>query len=438
MDVYPRCRRFAPPFGLPPAGFVAALQSSRAVLGEIWTGIADRLIKQTFPRGLCSFRDSLASTKLEEPSNDLRKSFTRNGTTVSVRAYGMRYPELPIQPDHLTKIAAIERFAGSWYSMSRLSAVQRSEMAASALEESTAALLRLEGLGTDVQVVARTLASMEKHELDFSRHSEEILGLHAALKKYLSERREEENLLDPGMLMEIHGAVLEEVPTLRQKRGQLRVEPASLQAYDRNGVSVGDVLQATDPKDIPAELASAFSDARTELEERLWHPLLVISWLTARLIVIQPFELASLRSIHVLVDMLLLSNGYSYVPLQSLVATMEQDSGQYFVSVRKYQKSMTSNQDGLLDWHSFFLGSLVKQAARVRARQRLDKVAAELPPLSEELLKLAGDKGKLTLRDAAGETGANRNTIKVHLKKLVDLGTLERKGTGKGTWYEIP
>jgi len=49
VDVYPRCRRVAPPFGLPSAGFVAALQSPRAVLGDIWTAMADRLISQTFP-----------------------------------------------------------------------------------------------------------------------------------------------------------------------------------------------------------------------------------------------------------------------------------------------------------------------------------------------------------------------------------------------------
>jgi len=49
VDVHPRCRRVAPPFGLPSAGFVAALQSPRALLGEIWTAIADRRMNQTLP-----------------------------------------------------------------------------------------------------------------------------------------------------------------------------------------------------------------------------------------------------------------------------------------------------------------------------------------------------------------------------------------------------
>gem|GEM_PF-4301583 len=34
VDVYPRCCRVARPFGLPSAGFVAALQSPRAVLAK--------------------------------------------------------------------------------------------------------------------------------------------------------------------------------------------------------------------------------------------------------------------------------------------------------------------------------------------------------------------------------------------------------------------
>jgi len=34
-------------------------------------------------------------------------------------------------------------------------------------------------------------------------------------------------------------------------------------------------------------------------------------------------------------------------------------------------------------------------------------------------------------------TGANRNTIKIHLKKLVETGHLTRRGVGRGTWYDL-
>jgi len=350
----------------------------------------------------------------------------------------MRYPELPILPDHLSKIAAIERFAGSWHSASRLNESQRAELKAGTLIDSTAALLRLEGRGTDRDVVDRTLRSLEQHELDFSRHSEEILGLHSALETFTAGELEVRDLFDPAVLMEIHGAVLEEVPTLRQSRGQLRDAPLVVQAFDAAGVAVGDVFAAPDVAEVSAALAQAFSDARDENDDKRWHPLLVISWLCVRLITIQPFTNGSFRSVHILCEMLLRSEGYGHGAFQSLPAIMEEEAGPYFVAARNFQRTASTTQEGLSSWHSFFLGCLVKQAARVRARQRLDDTLDSLPPLSEEIIRCVRDRGKLTLRDASESTGANRNTVKLHLKKLVDAGSLVRNGTGKGTWYSLP
>ncbi len=46
--------------------------------------------------------------------------------------------------------------------------------------------------------------------------------------------------------------------------------------------------------------------------------------------------------------------------------------------------------------------------------------------------------GLYPMGEAANLTGANRNTIKDHLKRLVEGGRLRRRGQGKGTWYEKP
>ena len=44
--------------------------------------------------------------------------------------------------------------------------------------------------------------------------------------------------------------------------------------------------------------------------------------------------------------------------------------------------------------------------------------------------------GRVTVREAAAITQANRSTIKEHLKQLVNGGRLARHGQGRGTWYE--
>jgi Fic family protein len=64
-------------------------------------------------------------------------------------------------------------------------------------------------------------------------------------------------------------------------------------------------------------------------------------------------------------------------------------------------------------------------------------VIAQLPPLSKEIVQIAKQQGKVTVRGAQRITGANRNTIKAHIKKLVRRGRLEKVGIGKGTWYRL-
>jgi Fic family protein len=58
----------------------------------------------------------------------------------------------------------------------------------------------------------------------------------------------------------------------------------------------------------------------------------------------------------------------------------------------------------------------------------------------EELLSRVGMRsfrrhGHLTMRSAVEATGANRNTLKTHLRKLVESGHLAQHGSGRGTWY---
>ena len=62
---------------------------------------------------------------------------------------------------------------------------------------------------------------------------------------------------------------------------------------------------------------------------------------------------------------------------------------------------------------------------------------APLPPLSMEIVQIARRHGKVTVRDAQKMTGANRDTIKAHIKELVRRGRLKMFGVGKGTWYEV-
>ena len=59
-----------------------------------------------------------------------------------------------------------------------------------------------------------------------------------------------------------------------------------------------------------------------------------------------------------------------------------------------------------------------------------------LSAFDEQLLQLARQHGRLTLSAALALTNANRNTLKLHLRQLVQAGRLQMLGRGRSSWYE--
>jgi predicted HTH transcriptional regulator len=73
-------------------------------------------------------------------------------------------------------------------------------------------------------------------------------------------------------------------------------------------------------------------------------------------------------------------------------------------------------------------------AAKVKEEQSL---RASLPALSRQILELVKMRSEITVKEIEDSTGANRNTIKVHVKKLAEQHYLAQVGKGRGARYTI-
>ena len=90
-----------------------------------------------------------------------------------------------------------------------------------------------------------------------------------------------------------------------------------------------------------------------------------------------------------------------------------------------------------MDWLRFFLLSLVEQKNSLAEKIKREKLMGALSALDEQLLQLVRQHGRLTLADALTLTKANRNTLKLHLRQLVQAGRLELLGRGRSSWYQV-
>jgi Fic family protein len=184
-------------------------------------------------------------------------------------------------------------------------------------------------------------------------------------------------------------------------------------------------------------MTSLLDWTRTALEERTSHPLLVIATFIVRFLAIHPFQDGNGRLSRALTTLLLLRAGYAYVPFSSLERIVEEEKDDYYRALRRAQATLDTDESQLIDWLHFFLRCLVRQKEVLALKIERERLMAPLSPLSEKLLSIVRDHGRVTIRDAVALLSANRNTIKLHLKQLVRAGHLVQRGRGRGTWYEM-
>ena len=80
----------------------------------------------------------------------------------------------------------------------------------------------------------------------------------------------------------------------------------------------------------------------------------------------------------------------------------------------------------------------MKQKERLSEKLKEERqLQASLPALSRTIIELVQQRGEVTVKTVEEATQANRNTVKAHLKKLVELNYLVSYGKGRGVRYSL-
>ena len=139
-----------------------------------------------------------------------------------------------------------------------------------------------------------------------------------------------------------------------------------------------------------------------------------------------------------LTTLLLLRAGYGYVLYSSMESIIERNKDSYYLALRRTQQVIRKEEQDWEPWLVFFLKTMAKQkdnlAAKVKEEQSL---RTSLPALSRQILALVKTRSEITVKEIEESTGANRNTIKVHVKKLAEQQYLRQIGQGRGARYMI-
>ena len=197
------------------------------------------------------------------------------------------------------------------------------------------------------------------------------------------------------------------------------------------------VLQTTAPTNVGDQVAALLAWLARERSEPTLHPLLTVAVFTASFLAIRPYQDGNSRMARLLTRLLLLQAGYSHVAYGSLESVLENDKDNFIRALNRTLIGMASGTPHWEPWLAFFLSSLAEQVRRLYSKlEREKQIFSALPKLSSAIVDLAREHGRVTMADAIKLTGSSRNTLKLHFRKLVHQGQLQRHGMGAGVWYQ--
>lgn len=347
----------------------------------------------------------------------------------------IRVSTIKITPEILRLIAEIDEFKGAWVAIGRTSPDRLVALRRIATIESIGSSTRIEGTRLSDREVAALLSGVGAKTFA-SRDEEEVAGYAEVIETVNSHY--EEIALTENHLKQLHRDLLKYSSKDQRHRGEYKTQNKHVEAFGPDGECLGVVFETASPFDTPRLVTALVAWTNTSLEEGELHPLIVIAVFVAVFLAIYPFQDGNGRLSRILTTLLALRCGYDYVPYSSLESVIEQSKESYYLSLRQTQSTLAGQEPDWQPWLRFFLRAMQQQKARLEQKiERERLIFGKLPELSVQLLELCRERGRVTVAEAGKATGANRNTIKDHLRALTQAGHLSKQGAGRGTWYSM-
>ena len=342
---------------------------------------------------------------------------------------------LSITPELLGLIAEIDEFKGAWKALGTLAPERLSALRRVATIESIGSSTRIEGSKLSDSEVEKLLSNLAIRSFS-SRDEQEVAGYAETMEQIFQSW--EYIPLTENHIRHLHRDLLQHSDKDERHRGNYKTSSNSVAAFNEQGQQIGIVFETATPFDTPRLMRELIEWTNAALETKSLHSLLAIGIFTVTFLAIHPFQDGNGRLSRILTTLLLLRCGYAYTPYSSLESIIENSKEGYYLALRQTQTTIRTDTPNWQPWLAFFLRALHQQMKRLEKKvEREHRVLAVLPELSLQILEYAREHGRVTMKDMVILTGANRNTLKEHFRKLLENRQLVIQGKGRGAWYRV-
>lgn len=342
-----------------------------------------------------------------------------------------RIKNLP--PTIWTDINKIDTLNGEWIGGAKLNPQALGRLKKSVLITSAGASTRIEGSklsDEDVEKFVRGL-SIKKFA---DRDKQEVKGYYELLENIFNSWKH--ITLSESSIKHLHKELLKYASKDEGHRGEYKKGENRVEMYDETGKSVGVIFETVPAYLTPKRMQELVEETNVALTSKEYHPLIIVGNFIVEFLAIHPFSDGNGRLSRILTNLLMLKSGYTYAPYVSHEKLIEDSKVDYYLLLRKSQKTLNTKNENISYWLSYFLAisyAQAKQAIELLSKENIEKI---LSPKQLAVWRYLEVSREATPGEISQTTGVTRPTVSQAIDVLLRLKKIERIGQGRTTRYK--
>ncbi len=335
----------------------------------------------------------------------------------------------------LKRISNIDGFKATWLGIEKKENRYLKELRQVATIQSIGSSTRIEGATMNDEEIRSLLKSMKVTKLK-SRDEQEVVGYFEALDLVYSNYKTIP--LTENYIKQFHGILLKYSEKDVRHRGKFKNFPNKVVANYPDGKQKV-IFNTTEPHLVDKEIQEVLEWTNDQLASGTIHPLMIIPLFIYEFLSIHPFQDGNGRLSRLMTTLLLLRQGYSFVPYVSFENIIERRKKEYYEVLMKGQKSRYTKKEKIEAWLLFFLDCLKEMIDLLGKKYDVYKdKGGYLNPRQKEILEMIRLHQPVKFSDIClALPGYSMNTIKKDIRYLLNEHHIESIGRNKGTVYNI-
>jgi len=337
-----------------------------------------------------------------------------------------------ISSETLSRIAKIDEIKGRWTGGINLSPQILGRLKKSVLITSAGASTRVEGSKLTDEEVEKLIQGIKVGKWK-NRDEQEVRGYYELLENVFDSWKTLS--FSESAIKHFHNEMLKYVSKDERHKGDYKKIENDVKMYDEKGNIIGVVFKTVPAYLTPKKMEELVDWTKKALYENRIHPLMIVGNFIVEFLNIHPFQDGNGRLSRILTNLLLLKKGYLYMPYVSHEKFIEDNKNDYYIALRRSQKSFETETESISDWMDFFLSMILRQSEMEVELLESEQVEKLLSQKQLDVWNYILSVAEATPSEIAEKTKVARPTVNQALTKLLKLNKIEKIGSGRGTRY---